>query len=83
MGEQTLAKKDNLPSDLPNCLLSQYRFCTAGLGLGAAYGLKYIKGAPMFPMVAGGVVGTAADLIYGLTFACRDELKQYRNQDGK
>ena len=30
--EQTLAKKDNLPSDLPNCLLSQYRFCTAGLG---------------------------------------------------
>jgi len=57
-------------------LLSQYRFCTAGVGLGAAYGIRSKTG--IMPMVAGGVAGTLADLVYGYTVACVDEVEQYR-----
>jgi hypothetical protein len=52
-------------------MLSQYRGCVAGVGLGAAYGIKYSKGA--LPMVASGVAGSLADLVYGYFFACNRE----------
>ena len=42
-------------------LLSQYRLCAAGLGLGTAYSLKYKKG--LVPMIAAGAVGTTADMV--------------------
>ena len=60
-------------------LLSQYRFCTGGVGLGVAYGIRYKKGA--LPMVAGGVAGTVADLIYGYTVACKQQAEEYRKQN--
>eukprot|EP00429_Kryptoperidinium_foliaceum_P005585 CAMPEP_0176020756 /NCGR_PEP_ID=MMETSP0120_2-20121206/10063_1 /TAXON_ID=160619 /ORGANISM="Kryptoperidinium foliaceum, Strain CCMP 1326" /LENGTH=95 /DNA_ID=CAMNT_0017353859 /DNA_START=222 /DNA_END=506 /DNA_ORIENTATION=- len=60
---------------LTNCLLSQYRFCAAGVGLGTAYALKYKKG--IIPMVAAGAIGTSADMLYGLFVECA----HLRNQD--
>jgi hypothetical protein len=42
-------------------MLSQYRLCAAGIGLGTAYSLKYKKG--LVPMVAAGAVGTTADMV--------------------
>jgi hypothetical protein len=51
-------------------LLSQYRFCAAGVGLGTAYGLKYKKG--VIPMIAAGAIGTSADMVYGYLVACAE-----------
>jgi hypothetical protein len=59
-------------------LLSQYRFCAGGVGLGAAYAMKYSKG-PM-PMVAAGVTGTMADMIYGYVSACQKEAQRFKNE---
>ena len=56
-------------------LLSQYRFCTAGIGIGTAYALKYKKG--FVPMFAAGAIGTSADLMYGLLVECA----KYRGGD--
>lgn len=56
-------------------LLSQYRFCAVGVGLGAAHGIKYGKG--VVPMVMAGVAGSFADLVYGYTVACSKEAQQY------
>lgn len=42
-------------------MLSQYRLCAAGIGLGTAYALKYKKG--LAPMIAAGAVGTSADMV--------------------
>ncbi len=53
-------------------LLSQYRFCAAGVGLGTAYALRYKKG--IIPMVAAGAIGTSVDMVYGLFVECA----QYR-----
>jgi hypothetical protein len=55
-------------------LLSQYHFCAGGVGLGVAYSLKYKKG--LIPMVAAGVGGTLADLIWGRVVACKEEAKR-------
>jgi len=44
-----------------DCLLSQYRLCAAGIGLGTAYSLKFKKG--LVPMIAAGAVGTTADMV--------------------
>mmetsp|Transcript_8917 Transcript_8917/g.16230 ORF Transcript_8917/g.16230 Transcript_8917/m.16230 type:complete len:80 (+) Transcript_8917:195-434(+) len=63
---------------LSQCLLSQYRLCAAGLGLGAAYTIKYKKGA--LPFVVGGVIGSASDLVYGLLKECSEEFKEFSNQ---
>lgn len=51
-----------------NSLLSQYRFCTAGIGLGTAYALRYKKG--VIPMLAAGAIGTSADMVYGYLVEC-------------
>ena len=59
-------------------LLSQYRFCAGGVGLGAAYSIKYSKGA--LPMVVAGVAGTVADLAYGYTVECAKEVERYHQR---
>lgn len=56
-------------------LLSQYRFCASGVGLGAAYAIKNSKG--LLPMVVTGAGGTLADLIYGYYTACAKEVGDY------
>ncbi len=56
-------------------LLSQYSFCAGGVLGGAAYGMKMKKG--MLPMVAAGVAGSVADLVYGYVSACEKEVKIY------
>ena len=56
-------------------ILSQYRFCAGGVGLGAAYAIKNSKGP--LPMVAAGVAGTVGDLIYGYYQACSKEVEEY------
>lgn len=53
---------------LADCLLSQYRLCAAGVGLGTAYSLKYKKG--LVPMIAAGAVGTTADMVYAYLVEC-------------
>eukprot|EP00537_Pseudo-nitzschia_pungens_P012401 CAMPEP_0172395616 /NCGR_PEP_ID=MMETSP1061-20121228/20635_1 /TAXON_ID=37318 /ORGANISM="Pseudo-nitzschia pungens, Strain cf. pungens" /LENGTH=118 /DNA_ID=CAMNT_0013127257 /DNA_START=116 /DNA_END=472 /DNA_ORIENTATION=+ len=53
---------------LTDCLLSQYRFCAAGIGLGTAYSLKLKKG--LVPMIAAGALGTTADMVYGYLVEC-------------
>ena len=55
--------------------MSQYRFCAGGVGLGAAYGIKYSKG--VVPMALSGIAGTAADMIYGYMVACSKEREEY------
>jgi len=50
-------------------LLSQYRFCAAGIGLGTAYSLRFKKGS-VIPMVAAGAMGTTADMVYGYLVEC-------------
>eukprot|EP00957_Ditylum_brightwellii_P074859 5689160-Ditylum_brightwellii.AAC.1 len=55
-----------------------------GVGLGAAYGIKYAKGP--IPMVIGGIMGTVGDLIYGSMVACATQVDTYRadrSGDGK
>jgi hypothetical protein len=54
----------------PNSLLSQYRLCAAGIGLGTAYSLRYKKG--LVPMVAAGAIGTTADMVYGYLVECAE-----------
>eukprot|EP00551_Chaetoceros_affinis_P006586 CAMPEP_0203666130 /NCGR_PEP_ID=MMETSP0090-20130426/3215_1 /ASSEMBLY_ACC=CAM_ASM_001088 /TAXON_ID=426623 /ORGANISM="Chaetoceros affinis, Strain CCMP159" /LENGTH=85 /DNA_ID=CAMNT_0050529915 /DNA_START=53 /DNA_END=310 /DNA_ORIENTATION=- len=66
---------------LTNCILSQYRFCAGGVGLGAAYAIKYSKG-PM-PMAMAGVAGTVGDLIYGYYEACKIEADRYERETGR
>ena len=59
-------------------LLSQYKFCVAGVGLGAAYGIRMKKGPA--PMIVAGLAGSFADIIYGYTIACQDEVQAYKNR---
>ena len=61
-------------------LLSQYSFCAGGVLGGAAYGMKMKKG--MLPMVAAGVAGSVADLVYGYVSACEKEVKNYEQSSG-
>ena len=49
----------------------------AGIGLGAAYGVRLKKGAA--PMIVAGLGGSLADIIYGYTVACQDEVQAYNN----
>jgi N-acetylglutamate synthase-like GNAT family acetyltransferase len=51
----------NQPNKQTNSLLSRYRLCAAGIGLGTAYSLKYKKG--LSPMIAAGAVGTTVDMV--------------------
>jgi len=53
---------------LTDCLLSQYRLCAAGIGLGTAYSLRFKKG--LVPMIAAGALGTTADMVYGYLVEC-------------
>ena len=64
-----------------NSILSQYRFCAGGIGLGAAYAIKNSKGP--LPMVAAGIAGTVGDLIYGYYQACAKEAEEYERVCGK
>ena len=64
-------------------MLSQFRFCAAGVGLGTAYTLqrKHVgatKGTSFLPMVAGGALGSLADLYYGYTVACIEEKERFQ-----
>jgi len=63
-GDRLEAGKESLA----DCLLSQYRLCAAGIGLGTAYSLKYKKG--LVPMIAAGAVGTTADMVYAYLKEC-------------
>ena len=58
-------------------LFAQYKFCVAGVGLGAAYGIRLKKGPA--PMIIAGLGGSLADIIYGYTMACQDEVQAYQN----
>jgi hypothetical protein len=74
------SKQNNNVSEseaLTNCLLSQWKFCAGGVGLGAAYAIKKSKGP--IPMVAAGVAGTLGDLMYGYFVACSEEGKLYES----
>jgi hypothetical protein len=62
-------------------LLSQYRLCAAGVGLGTAYALKYKRG--FVPMIAAGAVGTSADMIYGYLVECADFRKDDSENKGQ
>ncbi|VEU37262.1 unnamed protein product [Pseudo-nitzschia multistriata] len=64
---------------LTDCLLSQYRLCAAGIGLGTAYSLKFKKG--LVPMIAAGAVGTTADMVYGYLVECAHLTKSAENND--
>lgn len=67
------------PSEaLSRCLLTQFKFCAAGVGLGGYYGAKAKAGVA--PMIAAGVAGSLADLLYGWTAACEEEVRRYREQ---
>jgi len=70
------------PLYLLRSLLSQYRFCVGGVGVGAAYGMKYPTGrfGRYVPFVIGGVAGTIADVAYGYTVACVKEVEAHRAQ---
>lgn len=59
-------------------LLSQFRFCAAGVGLGTAYTLRYKKG--FVPMLAAGAVGTSVDMIYGYLVECA-EFREQKKED--
>jgi hypothetical protein len=59
-------------------LLSQYRLCAGGVLAGAAYGIKYRKG--IMPMVAAGISGSLADLIYGYLEACKNEVDAFKKE---
>ncbi len=61
-------------------ILSQYRFCAGGVGLGAAYAIKHSKG--MMPMAIAGVAGTFGDLVYGYYSACAKEVDRYERERG-
>ena len=61
-----------------NSLLSQYRLCAAGIGLGTAYSLKYKKG--LAPMIAAGAVGTTADMVYAYLVECA-HLRESQDDD--
>lgn len=66
------------PSEaLTECLLSQYKFFAAGVGLGGFYAIRKSKGIPV--MVAAGVAGSVADMIYGYTVACKEESERYKS----
>jgi hypothetical protein len=60
---------NNKKHDLQS-LLSQYRFCAAGIGLGTAYALRYKKG--LLPMAVAGAMGTSVDMIYGYLVECAE-----------
>jgi len=65
------------PSEaLTQCLLSQYKFFAAGVGLGGLYAVRSKKGLPV--MAAAGVAGSVADMIYGYTVACKEEADRYK-----
>lgn len=66
---------------LSTCLLSQYRLCAGGVLAGAAYGIKYRKG--IMPMVAAGVSGSVADLIYGYLQSCKNEVEAFKNESSR
>ena len=53
----------------------------AGVGLGTAYAVqtKGTKGYGLLPMVAGGIAGSVADLVYGYTVSCISERERYHN----
>jgi hypothetical protein len=68
----------SIPS-LLHSLLSQYRFCAGGVGLGAAYAIRMKKGA--MPMVVAGAVGSVADLVYGYSVACFQQVQDYREAE--
>jgi hypothetical protein len=60
-------------------LLSQYRLCAAGIGLGTAYSLRYKKG--VIPMVAAGAIGSTADMVYGYLVECSQFRELSRGND--
>jgi hypothetical protein len=55
-------------------LLSQYRFFAGGIGLGAAYAMRYKKGVA--PMIVAGLGGSMADIVYGYMVACQDHVQR-------
>lgn len=81
-GTNASGEEGSSPSEaLSNCLLSQYAFCAGGVLGGAAYGIKAKKG--LLPMVAAGVAGSVADLVYGYVVACEKEAKIYQDSSAK
>jgi hypothetical protein len=60
-------------------VLSQYRFCVAGVGLGVAYGLKFPTGklGRYLPLFGGGASGSLSDVVYAYNVACVQEAQAY------
>mmetsp|Transcript_7054 Transcript_7054/g.10120 ORF Transcript_7054/g.10120 Transcript_7054/m.10120 type:complete len:87 (-) Transcript_7054:235-495(-) len=82
MSDKEDKDKPTTPSEnLANCILSQYQFCAAGVGLGAAYGMGQKRG--IAPMIVSGVAGSIADLIYGYTIACQNEVRAFHDQESQ
>mmetsp|Transcript_35279 Transcript_35279/g.77272 ORF Transcript_35279/g.77272 Transcript_35279/m.77272 type:complete len:135 (-) Transcript_35279:405-809(-) len=66
--------------ELSKCLLSQYKYCVAGLAAGGAYSYRTRTG--VVPLFAAGVAGSLADIMWGLMVDCKDEVEAYKKDRG-
>ena len=55
-------------------LLSQFPFFLGGASLGTAYAVRS-KTKNYMPLLVGGMAGTVADLVYGYTVKCINEVE--------
>ncbi|GMI61678.1 hypothetical protein ScalyP_jg1085 [Parmales sp. scaly parma] len=62
--------KDEADQRFSKCMLNQVGFCIAGVAGGVALG--YTRKS-LYPLVAGGVTGTAADFAFGYFVNCTKE----------
>ena len=87
-------KRESMASDpeeeerkekLTQCILAQYKVCTAGVLTGAGYSALRRVATP-WPMLAGGFAGTFGDFIYGYFVECahfRGSDKIFEAREGK
>mmetsp|Transcript_2871 Transcript_2871/g.8399 ORF Transcript_2871/g.8399 Transcript_2871/m.8399 type:complete len:95 (-) Transcript_2871:898-1182(-) len=69
------------PSEaLSQCLLSQYKYCVGGLAAGVAYSVPSKRG--IVPVMAAGVAGSLADVMWGLMVECQSEVSAYKESRG-
>jgi len=61
-------------------LLDQFPFFLGGAGLGTAYALK-TKSGNIMPLLIGGMAGSVADLVYGYTVKCVNQVEATKQQE--
>ena len=77
--------EDERKEKLTQCILAQYKVCTAGVLTGAGYSALRRVATP-WPMLAGGFAGTFGDFIYGYFVECahfRGSDKIFEAREGK